>query len=152
MLLSYLKKRKVSRNDHSLSLVVVRCHSLYHLLPFVITRCHSLSFVVPLFCHSLATVVPFVVTRCHSLLLVVTLCTIRCHSLSIDLPLVCLFINDEILLDFLYWFLLMSICKNRCKRTCNSSDCVVENIKLYKKLNSDISAHYTVLNKIVRYS
>ena len=53
------KKRKISRNDHSLLLVVICCHSLYHSLPFVITCSHLLSFVVPL-----------VVTCC--LLLVVT--------------------------------------------------------------------------------
>ena len=55
-LLYYLKKkkkRKFSRNGHSLSLVFIRCHSLYHSLSFVVTRCHSLSLVVPL-----------VVTRC----------------------------------------------------------------------------------------
>ena len=50
------KKRKISRNGHSLSLVV----------PLVVTRCHSLSLVVPL-------VVTRCTTRCHSL----------CHSLSL---------------------------------------------------------------------
>ena len=66
-LLSYLKKRKISRNGHSLSLVVIRCHSLYHSLSLVVIRCHSLyhslSFVVTR-CHSLSLVVPLVVTRC----------------------------------------------------------------------------------------
>ena len=42
-LLSYSKKRKIRQNDHSLSFVVIRCHSLYHSF---ITRCHSLSIVV----------------------------------------------------------------------------------------------------------
>ena len=65
-LLSYLKKRKISRNGHSLSLVVIRCHSLYHSLSLVVIRCHSLY-------HSLS----FVVTRCHSLSLVVIRCTTR---------------------------------------------------------------------------
>ena len=64
-LLSYLKKRKISRNGHSLSFVVTRCT----------TRCHSLY-------HSLSLVVPLVVIRCHSLSFVVTRCTTRCHSLS----------------------------------------------------------------------
>ena len=53
-LLSYLKKRKISRNGHSLSfvelLVVTCCHSLYHSLLFVVTHCHSLSLDVPLVC------------------------------------------------------------------------------------------------------
>ena len=35
-LLSYLKKRKISGNGHSLSLVVIRCHSLYQSLSFVV--------------------------------------------------------------------------------------------------------------------
>ena len=72
-LLSYLKKRKLSRNGHSLALVVIRCT----------TRFHSLSLVVPL-----------VVIHCNTLSFVATLCTIRCHSLSHDVPLICLFIND----------------------------------------------------------
>ena len=108
--LSYLKKRKISRNGHSLSfvvpLVVTRCHSLSLVVPLVVTRCHSLSLVVPLVvtrcttrCHSLYHSLSFVVTRCHSLslvvLLVVTLYTTRCHSLSLDVLLVCLFINDR---------------------------------------------------------
>ena len=73
-LLSYLKKRKISRNGHSLSLVVIRCHSLYHSLSLVVIRCHSLY-------HSLSLVVPLVVICCHSLYyslsLVVTRCTTR---------------------------------------------------------------------------
>ena len=72
---------------HSLSLFVIRCHSLYHSLSFVVTRCttrcHSLSLVV-IRCHSLY----------HSLSFAVTRCTTRCHSLSLDEPLVCLFINN----------------------------------------------------------
>ena len=104
-LLSYLKKRKISRNGHSLSLVVIRCHSLYHSLSLVVIRCHSLyhslSFVVTRCttrCHSLSFVVTRCTTRCHSLYhslsFVVTRCTTRCHSLSLDVLLVCLFIND----------------------------------------------------------
>ena len=69
-LLSYLKKRKISRNGHSLSLVVIRCTTRCHSLSFVVTRCttrcHSLSLVV-IRCHSLY----------HSLSLVVTRCTTR---------------------------------------------------------------------------
>ena len=71
-LLSYLKKRKISQNGHS----------LYHSLSFVITRCPSLSFVVPLVvircttrCHWLYHSLSFVVTRCHSLSLLVSRCT-----------------------------------------------------------------------------
>ena len=71
-LLSYLKKRKISRNGHSLSLVVIRCTTRCHSLSFVVTRCttrcHSLSFVVT--CHSLYSLY-------HSLSLVVTRCTTR---------------------------------------------------------------------------
>ena len=104
-LLSYLKKRKISRNGHSLSfvvpLVVTRCHSLSLVVPLVVIRCHSLSFVVTRCttrCHSLYHSLSFVVTRCttrcHSLSFVVTRCTTRCHSLSLDVLLVCLFIND----------------------------------------------------------
>ena len=56
---------------HSLPLVVILCHSLYHSLSLVATRCtarchslyHSLSFDVTL-CHSLSIVVPLVVIRC----------------------------------------------------------------------------------------
>ena len=88
-LLSYWKKRKISRNGHSLSLVVICCHSLYHLLyhslPFLVTHCHSLSFVVTgctTRCHSLYRSLyhslSFVVTRCHSLSLVVPLAVTRC--------------------------------------------------------------------------
>ena len=51
----------------------------------------------------------------------------------------------------------MRFARTGVNETYNSSGCVVENIKLYKKLNSDrfsfnIPAHYTVLNKIVRYN
>ena len=76
------------------SLVVIRCHSLYHPLSFLVTRCYSLLFLVTR-CHSLS----FVVTRCHSLYhsfsLVVPLVVTRCHSLSLNVPLVCLFINNR---------------------------------------------------------
>ena len=69
-LLSYLKKRKVSRNGHSLTLIVIRCHSLSFVVSLVVTRfttrCHSLSLVV-IRCHPMY----------HSLSLVVTRCTTR---------------------------------------------------------------------------
>ena len=80
-LLSYLKKRKISRNGHSLSLVVIRCT----------TRCHSLSLVVPLVvtrCHSLSLVVPLIVTRCTTRCDSLSLVVIRCHSLYHSLSLV----------------------------------------------------------------
>ena len=47
--LSYSRKKKISQNDYSLSLVVIGCQSL----PFAVSRCLSLSLVAPL-----------VVTRC----------------------------------------------------------------------------------------
>ena len=60
-LLSYLKKRKINRNGHSLSfvvpLVVTRCSTRCHSLPLPVIRCHSLY-------HSLSLVVSLVVTRC----------------------------------------------------------------------------------------
>ena len=82
----------VVTSRHSMSLVVTRYHSLYHLLPFVVIRCHLLH-------HSLS----LIVIRCHSLYyllslfvsLSVTICTTCCNSLSLDVPLVCLFINDR---------------------------------------------------------
>ena len=52
----------------SLSLVVIRCHSLSLVVPHVVTRCHSLSFFVTR-CHSLSLVAPVVVTRCTTRLL-----------------------------------------------------------------------------------
>ena len=55
-LLSYLKKRKINRNGHSLSFVVTRCHSLYHSLSLVVIRCHSFTTR----CHSLSLDVPLV--------------------------------------------------------------------------------------------
>ena len=55
--LSNTRKRKISQNDHSLSLVVTR-----RSLSFVVILCHLLSLVA---------------------LLVVTCCTTRCHSLSL---------------------------------------------------------------------
>ena len=77
-LFSYSKKRTITQNDDSLSLVIICCHSL----SFDVIRCHSLSLIVPL-------VVTRCTTRCHSLSFVVT----RCHSFSLDVSL-CLFIND----------------------------------------------------------
>ena len=50
-LLSYFKKRKISRNGHSLSFVVTRCTTRYNWLSFVFTRttrCHSI--YLPLVC------------------------------------------------------------------------------------------------------
>ena len=84
-LLSYLEKRKFSRNGHSLSLVFILCHSLYHLLSLVVTRCHSLYHSLPLAVisyHPLYHSLSGVVTCCHSLSFVATCCTTRCHSLS----------------------------------------------------------------------
>ena len=56
-LLSYLKKRKIGRNGHSLSLVslvAIRCTTRCHSFSFVVTRCttrfHSLSLDVLLVC------------------------------------------------------------------------------------------------------
>ena len=78
-------------------LVVTSCHLLYHSLSLFVIRCHSLLFVVTRYhslYYSLSLVVPLVVTRCttrcHFLSFVVT----RCHSLSLYVPLACLFIND----------------------------------------------------------
>ena len=77
--------------SHSLSLIIIRCHSLSLVVPLAVTRCHSLSFVF-ICCH-LWSLVPLVVTRCHSLSLFVIRChslyhllslvAIRCHSLSL---------------------------------------------------------------------
>ena len=65
--LSYSRKRKISQNDHSLSLVIVRCYSLSLVVPPVVTRCttrcHSLSLVV-IRCYSLYHSLSLVVTRC----------------------------------------------------------------------------------------
>ena len=58
------KKRKISRNGHSLSFVVPLVDILYHSLSLFVASCHSLPFVVPL-----------VVTCCT------TRCTTRCHSM-----------------------------------------------------------------------
>ena len=69
-LLSYLKKRKISWNGQSLSLVVIRCTTHCHSLSLIVIRCHSLY-------HSLSLVVLLVVIRCHSLSLIVTRCTTR---------------------------------------------------------------------------
>ena len=56
--LSYSKKKgkltQITTRCHSLSLVVSRCHSLYHSFSIVVTHCttlcHSLSLDVPLVC------------------------------------------------------------------------------------------------------
>ena len=77
--LFYLKKRKISQNNYSLSFVVTCCH----LLSFVVIRCQSLSLIV-ICCHSLSLVVPLIVIRCHSMSFFVT----RCHSLSLVVPLI----------------------------------------------------------------
>ena len=65
--LSYSKNRKISQNDHSLSLVVIFLSAVViycHSLSFVVTRCHSLSLVV-IRCHSLYHLLSLVCTRCH---------------------------------------------------------------------------------------
>ena len=69
--LFYQKQRKISQNDHSLSLVVILCHMLYH---------------------SLFLVVPVIAIPCHSLPFVVTSCATRCHSLWHSLSLVALLV------------------------------------------------------------
>ena len=68
--LSYLKKRKISQNDHLLLLIIIHCH----LLLFVATRCiswyHSLPLVVPLIVicwRLLSPSLSLVVTRCQSM-------------------------------------------------------------------------------------
>ena len=71
--LSHQRKRKISQNDHSLSLVVIRCHSLSLVVPPDVTRC---------------------TTRCHPLSFVVICCHSLYHLLSLDVSLFCLFIND----------------------------------------------------------
>ena len=77
-------------HSHSFSFAFIRwttrCTTRFHSLSFIIIRCHSLSLVVircTTRCHSLS----FVVSRCHSLY----------YSLSLvvlDVLLVCLFIRD----------------------------------------------------------
>ena len=96
--LSYSKKKKISQNHDSLSLVVIRCQSM----SFVVLRCHSLSLVLSRCttrCHLLYHSLSFIVTRCHLLSLVVPLvvncCTTRCHSLPFDVSLICIFINEQ---------------------------------------------------------
>ena len=71
----------------SLSLPVIRCHSVSFVVTHSTTRCHSLY-------HSLS----FVVTICHSSSLVILLVVACCHLLSLDVPLVCLFTNDLFLM------------------------------------------------------
>ena len=76
---SLIRKKKISRNHDSLSLVATRCHSLPLVATCCTTRCLLLSLVV-LHCHLLTT---------------------RCHSLSLDVPLACLLINDRMNCSFL---------------------------------------------------
>ena len=88
----YSKKRKFSRNDHSLSFVVALCH----LLSLVVTCCHLLSLVLPLIAIRCTTrchlyLLSVVEVSCHVLALVLT----RFQSLSLDVSLVCLFIKDH---------------------------------------------------------
>ena len=56
------KFAKITIHCHSFSLVVTRCHSLYH---------------------SLSLLVSLVVIRCHWLAIVLTCCTTYCHSLPL---------------------------------------------------------------------
>ena len=72
---SLIQKKKISRNDHSMILV----------LPLVVTRYSTC-------CHSLLLAVTRCSTRCHSSSLVVTCCVTHCHSLS----LVSLFIDNRL--------------------------------------------------------
>ena len=81
---SYSKKRKISHNYHSLSLIVTRCD----LLLLVFIRYHQLSFVVRLVVtccttssHSLLLAVIYCHSLFHSLSLVVSLVVTRCHSM-----------------------------------------------------------------------
>ena len=69
------EKRKMSQNDHQLSLVVIHCHSLSPDVPLVVTRCTP---------------------RCHLLLLIAIRCSSLYHSMSLDVSLVCLFINNRL--------------------------------------------------------
>ena len=73
--------------SHSLSLIVILCHSLSPFVTCCTTCCHSLS-LAAVCCHSLSFVVTGCTTRSHSLSFVVTCCTTRCHSLSLVIPLV----------------------------------------------------------------
>ena len=91
MFLFYLKKRKFSQNDRSLSLVVIRCHSLYHSLPFIVTRCNSVSLVIPL-----------VFTRCITCL---SFYKRPCSLINILIRL-CFFANNP---KFIYFFIIESI-------------------------------------------
>ena len=56
------EKRKMSQNDHQLSLVVIHCHSLSPDVPLVVTRCAP---------------------RCHLLLLIAIRCSSLYHSMSL---------------------------------------------------------------------
>ena len=53
-----------------------------HLFPFVVwlTLCHSLSLVI-IYCHSMPFVVALVIIRCHSFPFLFTCCTTHCHLL-----------------------------------------------------------------------
>ena len=74
MFLFYLKKRKFSQNDRSLSLVVIRCHSLYHSLPFIVTRCNSVSLVIPLVFTRCITCLSFYKRPCSLINILIRLC------------------------------------------------------------------------------
>ena len=103
---------------HSLSVIVICCHSLSFVVTRFATCCHSLSFIV-ICCHSLSFVATRCTTFCHSLSLV----AIRCHSLLLDVNVVCLFINDVSATDPafahltypFFFYLLASTVKNRLK-------------------------------------
>ena len=77
--LSYSRKRKISQNDHSFSLVVIR----YNLLSLDVIFCPSLSLAL-IHCHSLS----LVATRCHSLYHSLSFVVFRCITLSLAVPLV----------------------------------------------------------------
>ena len=78
-LFSYSKKRTITQNDDSLSLVIICCHSL-----LAVIRCHSLSLIVShctTRCYSLYHLLSFVVIRCHSLYHSLSLVVTPFHSM-----------------------------------------------------------------------
>ena len=70
--LNHSNKRKISQNDHLVSLVLIHCHSLPLGVFLCSTRCHLFCYsisVVVIPCHSLLLVFPLVVTQCITHLL-----------------------------------------------------------------------------------
>ena len=136
-LLSYLEKRKISRNGHSLSLVVIRyttrCHS-----------CHSLY-------HSLSLVVPLVVIRCHLLSFVVTRCTTRCHSLSLVVTRCTARLSFYKRSDLIYYTEIMFFSKTQWSLTC--AEYVLLFSELYDvKTERSTSCKELLINRVHLYS